>query len=134
MFRLHGVIYRIDKADDGRLRVIDYKTGGPSKFWAARLQKGKKLQLPLYALAARTRCTLANRSTASTGTSNMLSRSEFTLASGAEAAMARAAEYAWEAVDGVRHGRFTPQPPADGCPDDCPATGFCWRYRPAFSE
>jgi ATP-dependent helicase/DNAse subunit B len=31
-FRLRGYIDRIDRAPDGRLRVIDYKTGGPSPF------------------------------------------------------------------------------------------------------
>ncbi len=134
VFRLHGVIDRIDKADDGRLRVIDYKTGGPSSFTKRDLEKGKKLQLPLYALAARDALHLGTPVDGFYWHVKHAEPSEFTLASGAEAAMARAAEYAWEAVDGVRHGRFTPQPPADGCPDYCPATGFCWRYRPAFSE
>ena len=50
---MRGYIDRVDRAPDGGLRVIDYKTGGPSSFTKRDLEKGKKLQLPLYALAAR---------------------------------------------------------------------------------
>lgn len=133
-FQLHGVIDRIDRAADGRLRVIDYKTGGPSSFTRRDLEKGKKLQLPLYALAARDALHLGPPVDGFYWHVQHAQASEFTLASGAEAAMARAAGHAWEAVDGVRHGRFTPQPPAEGCPEYCPAAGFCWRYRPVFRE
>ena len=90
--------------------MIDYKTGGPSSFTPRDLEKGKKLQLPLYALAARDALHLGTPVDGFYWHIEHAKPSEFTLASGAEAAMARAAEYAWEAVDGVRHGRFTPQP------------------------
>jgi ATP-dependent helicase/DNAse subunit B len=133
-FRLHGVIDRIDQAADGRLRVIDYKTGGPSSFKAAEIAKGKKLQLPLYALAARDALRLGVPVDGFYWHIEHAQASEFTLASGAEVAMARAAGYAWEAVDGVRRGRFAPLPPADGCPDYCPAAGYCWRYRPKYYD
>jgi hypothetical protein len=48
--------------------------------------------------------------------------------------MARAAEHAWQAVRAVREGRFPSHPPADGCPDYCPAAGFCWHYKPQFRD
>jgi ATP-dependent helicase/DNAse subunit B len=51
-FRLRGLIDRVDRAPDGRLRIIDYKSGGPSPYTPTNVKKGKKLQLPLYALAA----------------------------------------------------------------------------------
>ena len=54
-FRLHGFIDRVDRAPDGRLRIIDYKTGGPAAFTVKAVVEGKKLQLPLYALAAERR-------------------------------------------------------------------------------
>lgn len=59
-----GIIDRVDRSVDGRRLVIyDYKTGSPTSF--ERMKKGieqgdltargTKLQLPIYALAARTR-------------------------------------------------------------------------------
>ncbi len=48
--RIHGSIDRIDLLPDGGFRVLDYKTGkGPS---SKSVQRGEKLQLPLYLLAA----------------------------------------------------------------------------------
>ncbi|HSG14929.1 MAG TPA: PD-(D/E)XK nuclease family protein, partial [Anaerolineae bacterium] len=51
-FWLHGIVDRVDRDPDGRLRVIDYKTAGPYGYGKRALEEGEKLQLPLYALAA----------------------------------------------------------------------------------
>jgi ATP-dependent helicase/DNAse subunit B len=134
-FRLHGVIDRIDRAPDGRLRVIDYKTGGPSSFKRQAVEAGKKLQLPLYALAARDALHLGQPADGFYWHVRQAQPSDFTLqgsTGGPAAAMQRAAAFAWEAVQGIRAGRFAPTPPADGCPDYCPAAAFCWRYRPRY--
>jgi len=52
-FGLHGVIDRVDRDSGGRLRIVDYKTSAPHAFTKRAVAEGKKLQLPLYALAAR---------------------------------------------------------------------------------
>jgi ATP-dependent helicase/nuclease subunit B len=54
--QLRGKIDRLDECDDGRLLVTDYKTGRDTGPVATDdpLQGGTKLQLPIYALAART--------------------------------------------------------------------------------
>jgi hypothetical protein len=49
---------------------------------------------------------------------------------GVETAIETAVTHAWQAVGHIRGGRFTPQPPAGGCPSYCPAAGFCWQYTP----
>ncbi|MGD0006207.1 MAG: PD-(D/E)XK nuclease family protein, partial [Anaerolineaceae bacterium] len=49
--RLHGVIDRIDINLQGELRVIDYKSGG-SHLSSMDLIEGRRLQLPIYAMAA----------------------------------------------------------------------------------
>ena len=49
--RLHGLVDRIDVNPDGKLRVIDYKSGS-SHLAPGDLIDGRRLQLPIYALAA----------------------------------------------------------------------------------
>ena len=57
--RFHGVIDRIDgDADGSRIWVIDYKTGSAAPYremGGDPLDRGRRLQLPIYALAARLR-------------------------------------------------------------------------------
>jgi ATP-dependent helicase/DNAse subunit B len=131
--RLRGFIDRVDRAPDGRLRVIDYKTGGPSPFTNKAITEGKKLQLPLYALAARDALGLGDPAEGFYWHVRQAKPSGFSLGGypgGYEEALRVAVEKAWEAVRGARAGRFVPHPPGDGCPSYCPAVAFCWHYRP----
>jgi len=56
--RIAGSIDRVDRFADGRLEVIDYKTGRPNSYAKVShddpLLRGQLLQLPIYAHAART--------------------------------------------------------------------------------
>ena len=131
-FRVHGFIDRIDRAPDGGLRVIDYKTSGPWGFKKKAVIEGKKLQVPLYALAAGQALGLGQVVDGFYWHVQHAEASEFTLAGfdgGPQAAIQTALAHAWTAVRGARAGQFVPHPPAEGCPDYCPAAGFCWRYR-----
>ena len=133
--RVRGLIDRVDQAPDGRVRIIDYKTGGPSGFTKRAVADGKKLQVPLYALAARDALGLGQPVDGFYWHVRHAAASPFTLGrfdGGPEAAMELAVRHAWEAVRSARAGRFTPHPPADGCPSWCPAAGFCWHYRQGF--
>jgi RecB family exonuclease len=132
---LHGVIDRVDRTDDGRLRVIDYKTSGPSTYTKRAATEGKKIQLPLYALAARDALGLGEPVEGFYWHVRHAEASPFTLSGfdgGPEAAMQASADKAWEAVRGARSGHFIPQPPDNGCPSYCPAADFCWHYQPGF--
>jgi len=134
-FQLHGFIDRVDRAADGRLRVIDYKTGGPSEYTKKAVADGKKLQLPLYALAARDALGLGEPADGFYWHVRKAEASPFTLrgfVGGPRVAMQTAAEKAWEAVSGARGGHFVPHPPDGGCPSYCPAAGFCWHCQPGF--
>jgi len=135
-FRLHGVIDRVDRSSDGKLLIIDYKTGGASGFGNTAVAKGEKLQLPLYALAARDGLTLGEPVEGFYWHILPCKRSSFTLSGFAKkearSAIDVAREYAWEAVRQVRRGHFAPEPPDAGCPSYCPAAGFCWHYRPGY--
>ena len=128
-FRLHGLIDRVDRAPDGRIRIVDYKTAGPAKFGPPALEKGEKLQLPLYARAASETLELGEVADGFYWHVQHGEASRLKLATyGVEAAIERASAYAWEVVQRVRQGDFVPSPPAGGCPDYCPAATFCWQY------
>jgi ATP-dependent helicase/DNAse subunit B len=49
--RVRGIVDRLDRRPDGGLRVIDYKTGR-SRLNPGELDQGRRIQLPLYAMAA----------------------------------------------------------------------------------
>jgi ATP-dependent helicase/nuclease subunit B len=132
---LRGLIDRVDLASDGKVRVIDYKTGGKSAFTKKAVADGKKLQLPLYALAARDALGLGEPAEGFYWHVQQAERSSFTLSrfdGGPRGAMEVALDKAWEAVSGARAGHFVPRPPQGGCPSYCPAAAFCWRYSPGF--
>jgi hypothetical protein len=115
------------------VRVIDYKTAGPSGYSLRAVREGKKLQLPLYALAAREALRLGDPVEGFYWHVRHAEASSFTLAKyGPEAAVEAAVAYAWEAVRGARGGAFVPRPPDGGCPAYCPASGFCWHYEEGF--
>lgn len=136
-FRLRGFIDRVDRAPEGSVRVIDYKTGGPWGYSAREVMAGEKLQLPLYALAAEEALGLGRVADgfywhvrhANWHLEHASHREWFTLDKvGVREAMDAATAYAWEAVRGARRGAFVPRAPEDGCPSYCPAAGFCPRY------
>ena len=135
-FALRGTIDRVDRSPDGRLRVIDYKTSSPSGFNNAALTDGKKLQLALYALAARDALHLGEVADGFYWHLKHAERSSLTLLgfreAGGRSATEVAVQRAWEVVRNVRRGLFTPVPPKDGCPPYCPAASFCWRCEPGY--
>ena len=134
-FRLRGFIDRVDRAPDGSLRIIDYKTGGKSSYTPAAVRKGKKLQLPLYALAVQEALHLGDVVEGFYWHARQAEPSSFTMArfrsdegTGPAAAIECAVAMAWQAVRGARAGHFLPKAPDGGCPDYCPAAAFCWHY------
>ncbi len=137
--RVRGVIDRVDRAPDGSVRVIDYKTGS-SGLEARALIEGRRLQLPLYAAAAERALSLGRPVdgfywAVLKGKAGSLALHGFdhTAADGRHyhgvaGALQLAAEHIGRSVTAIRAGQFAPQPPRDGCPSYCPAAGFCWRY------
>lgn len=136
-FKLRGFIDRIDKDPRGNLRVIDYKTSSPYGFTNRAVQKGKKLQLPLYALAAEQALHLGEVAEGFYFHVQHAEASRFQMSRyfekgerGPRAAMERSVEEAWKAVLRARKGKFVPQVPDRNCPDYCPAAAYCWQYTP----
>jgi len=136
-FSLRGFIDRVDRTPDGRVRVIDYKTAGPSTFNKHAVAEGKKLQLPLYALAARDALGLGEPVEGFYWHVQHAEPSKFTLSGfdgGPGGAMEAVVEYAWEVIHSARGGHFVPHLPDGGCPSYCPAAAFCWHYQPRFGR
>ena len=135
---LRGIIDRIDANEQGQLRVIDYKTGG-SHLTPKDLQRGTRLQLPIYALAAQEALQLGTVAEglywkikdAEPG-SLKLSKFDSGDAQGVDAAVQLAKEHLKKIITGIRSGEFPPIPPKGGCPSYCPAASWCWRYEPGF--
>ena len=126
--RLHGVVDRVDINPAGELRVIDYKSGS-SHLAAQDLIDGRRLQLPLYALAARQALRLGEpvegfywKLFQGEASSLKLSRFQGEAGSGPEAAFAVATGHVAAIVCGIRQGDFAPHPPQGGCPSYCPAS------------
>lgn len=138
---LRGVIDRVDRDNAGRIRIIDYKIGG-SSLSAADLLEGKRLQLPLYALAARDALHLGQIAdglywSVLPARAGSLRLERFKGETGGilfqdvEGATAVATLHVKRIIDGVHSGKFPPLPPQSGCPSYCAAAHWCWAYRPA---
>lgn len=136
---LRGFIDRVDRRADGGLRVIDYKTGA-GRLNQRELDQGRRLQLPLYAQGAQEALGLGKVVdgfywailAAKSGALRLAGyrAPEQGGASGIEGAYAAARREVARIVAGVRSGQFEPVAPPGGCPSYCPASAWCWRYRP----
>ena len=132
--RLHGYIDRVDADCDGRLRIIDYKAGSAA-ISPRHLEEGRRLQLPIYALAARDALGLGEVAAGFYWHIQKAEASSLKLEKypgGVSAAFDVAVQHVGAHVKNIREGRFMPQPPKEGCPHYCPASAFCWQYRKSF--
>jgi len=132
--RLHGYIDRLDAAPDGSLRVIDYKAGGAA-ITSTHLKEGRRLQLPIYAMAARDTLGLGEVSSGFYWHIQKAEASSLKLEKfdgGVGAAFETAIKHIGNHIAGIRAGRFEPKAPEGGCPSYCPATNFCWRYKRGY--
>lgn len=133
--RMRGVIDRLDKNAEGQLRVVDYKTGS-SHLAKGDLINGRRLQLPLYALAAREALKLGEpvdgmywMILAAKAGSLKLENFESDDGDGFDATVDIVKKHLLRIVTGIRSGEFPPIPPKGGCPAYCPAAQWCWRYQ-----
>jgi ATP-dependent helicase/nuclease subunit B len=119
--RFHGAADRVDVSHDGSIHVVDYKTGKSDDF--RRLgpdnpdERGTKLQLPVYGLAARQ----------FVGRPEAPVRAHYWFVSDREGfrrigyavdepVLAHVGETLTTIVDGIERGAFPPRPDASGTP------------------
>jgi ATP-dependent helicase/DNAse subunit B len=134
--RLRGIIDRVDKNATGQLRVIDYKAGS-SHMTARDLIDGRRLQLPLYALAARDALGLGSpveglywAILANKAGSLKLSTFRHNNYYGFTGSVDLVRQHIGISLAGIYQGVFPPQPPGSGCPAYCAEASWCWRYTP----
>jgi len=138
VIHLHGVIDRVDQNARGQMRVVDYKTGG-SNLTNADLKSGRRLQMPIYALAAQEALNLGEvvegfywKIRDAEASSFKLSKFKTGDEEGPAAAYSVLIAHIARILDGIRSGQFPPRPPKGGCPPYCPAVQWCWRYQAGF--
>jgi ATP-dependent helicase/DNAse subunit B len=134
--RVHGAIDRVDRNARGQLRVIDYKTGS-SYLDKSGLENGYRLQLPIYAMAARDALDLGELVDgfywaifAAKPGSLKLAKYKNDDEEGMEAAIGVVKQHLLRILSGIRAARFPAKPPKGDCPSYCPASLWCWRYKP----
>jgi ATP-dependent helicase/DNAse subunit B len=135
-FRLRGFIDRVDQDAAGRLCLIDYKSGS-TPITPRDLIEGRRLQIALYALAARDALALGevgdgfywHIGSTRAGSARTSSLKLANFEGGVEGALATALTHTFNHIAGVRAGHFPPLPPSGGCPSHCPGVHFCWRYQ-----
>jgi hypothetical protein len=121
----------VDRDAAGRLCIIDYKSGS-TPIGGRDLAEGRRLQIALYALAARDALALGDVGDGFYWHINSAKPSSLKLKNfegGVEGALNTAVAHAFEHVTGIRAGRFPPSPPTAGCPGHCPGASFCWQYK-----
>jgi len=99
------------------------------------LKEGRRLQLPIYALAARDALGLGEISSGFYWHIQKAEASSLKLEKfegGVDAAFETAIKHIGAHVAGIRAGHFEPRAPEEGCPSYCPAVNFCWRYKKGF--
>jgi len=135
---MHGVIDRVDRNSQGQLRVIDYKTGS-AHMSKNDLQLGYRLQLPIYALAARDALDLGLpvegfywKLLSAEPSSLKLSTFSIEDAVGIETAITVGIAHLSRILKGIRDAEFMPEPPDGGCASYCPAAAWCWRFEPGW--
>lgn len=138
--RVRGVIDRLDKNPYGGVRVIDYKSGS-THFSKTDLLNGSRLQLPIYALAARDALRLGAIEEGFYWSVNDAKASAMRLSSfkyegleGPGAAYQVVGEHIRDVLQGTRAGDFAPKAPKGGCPEYCPAVSWCWRYQAGYKN
>jgi hypothetical protein len=135
---LRGFIDRVDQHDSGGIRVIDYKSGG-SHLAKRDFEEGRRLQLPIYALAAQEALklgqviegfywTIRSASVSSIKLSKFIEDDDENLAN----IQSILIEHLQSSLSNIHAGIFPPDPPRGGCPNYCPAAAWCWRYQPGW--
>ena len=125
--RIRGIIDRVDRRNDGMLRVVDYKTGLPS-FSKAELEAGSHIQAGVYAAAVVHALRLGPKCEGMYWSINYGSVKGYMLYDPQNDQKFPNIEFLNRFAEGIRDAAYPADPAGGTCPDYCPAAPWCRKY------
>ncbi len=125
--RIRGIIDRIDRRDDGLLRVVDYKTGD-TRFGEKDLAAGSHIQAGVYAAAAVHALKLGTKCEGIYWIINKKSVKHSSAYDAEKDENLPNIEFLNKFAAGMRDAEFPAECAGDTCPEYCPAASWCRKY------
>ena len=125
--RIRGIIDRVDKKDDGLLRVVDYKTGS-SGFTTEELEAGSHIQAGVYAAAAVHALKLGTKCEGMYWSINDKSVKHPSVYDAEKDEALPNIQFLNKFAAGMRDAEFPAECAGKSCPDYCPAASWCRKY------
>lgn len=125
--RIRGIIDRIDRRNDGLMRVVDYKTSF-SSFNSKVPAAGYHIQAGIYAAAVIHAMKLGTKCEGMYWSINDKSVREYVMYDSEEDGDIPNLEYLNQFTAGIRDASFKAESAGGDCPDYCPAAPWCRKY------
>lgn len=125
--RIRGIIDRVDRRDDGLLRVVDYKTGAAG-FSKEEIAAGSHIQAGVYAAAVVHALRMGPKCEGMYWSINNKSVKEYMVYDSEKDEQLPKIEFLNRFTEGIRDASFPADPAGGTCPDYCPAASWCRKY------
>ncbi|MBR6089024.1 MAG: exodeoxyribonuclease V subunit gamma [Anaerolineaceae bacterium] len=125
--RIRGIIDRVDRKNDGQMRVVDYKTG-LSGFKKEALDAGAHIQAGVYAAAVVHALHMGTRCDGLYWGINDRSVKGYITYNSEKDEKIPNIEFLNKFAAGIRDGAFPAEPAGGDCPDYCPAAPWCRKF------
>ena len=125
--QIRGIIDRVDRRDDGLLRVVDYKTGA-SGFSKEEIAVGSHIQAGVYAAAVVHALKMGPECEGMYWSINNKSVKEYMVYDSRQDEEFPNIEFLNRFSEGIRDAAYPANPAGGSCPDYCPAAPWCKRY------
>lgn len=125
--RIRGIIDRVDRKDNGLMRVVDYKTSFGS-FKPEALKEGSHIQAGVYAAAVVHALGLGSKCEGMYWSINDQSVREYVLYDPEQNTEIPNIEFLNRFAAGIRDASYPAKPAGGDCPDYCPAAGWCRKF------
>ena len=125
--RIRGIIDRVDRKDDGLMRVVDYKTSLAS-FKKEAMDAGAHIQAGVYAAAVVHALHMGTECEGMYWGINDKAVRGYVKYDSEKGEEIPNIEFLNKFTAGIRDASFNAEPAGGDCPDYCPAAGWCKKY------